>query len=544
MNNISHKRILLSVMPFWSLLNPPLGISGLKSHLQASGFNVEIYDFNAELELRAMMEPYFGILDKLVPEHKRGNFHMIGFDVFSNHLIAYLHQDIEPDRYRELIKILVEKNYFVKIGEDTAGELDKVVANFYHALRESVVRILSSKKPGIFGISVFSPTLGPSLFAFKMAKEMYPGIKTVMGGGVFSDHLALDSPNLHQFLQRTESYIDTVIAGEGEILFRKFLSGELGEDKRFYSLKDIGSETLDLKQGEIPDFSGLNLTSYSQMATYATRSCPFQCSFCSETVQWGKYRKKPVEQVESELTAIKERYGGKLFMFGDSLMNPVVTPLAERFLKNGMDIYWDGYLRADPDVLIPESASLWRRSGFYRARLGIESGSPHVLSLMNKKITPEQIKKALANLSDHGIKTTTYWVIGHPGETEKDFTETLDLLVELKDYIYEADWHPFYFYPKGQVDSMDWTENYSIEPLYPEEYTDMLLTQTWYIKTDPQREEIYDRLSRFADVCKELDIPNRYSLMNIYQSDKRWRDLHPKSGPTILELHNYNYLKK
>jgi radical SAM superfamily enzyme YgiQ (UPF0313 family) len=219
----------------------------------------------------------------------------------------------------------------------------------------------------------------------------------------------------------------------------------------------------------------------------------------------------------------------------------VITEISKCLLEKKVGIYWDGYLRTDPDVCEPESVKLWREAGFYRARLGVETGSQRVLGLMNKRITVDQVKKAVSILASQGIKTTTYWVIGYPGESEDDFQCTLELLAELKNDIYEADWHPFYFFPHGQVNSDKWVREYNCRSLYPEEFSDLLLTRTWVLNTHPGRDEIYDRLNRFGEACEKMNIPNPYSIMDIYRADKRWKELHPKAGPTILELHNYKH---
>jgi len=365
-----------------------------------------------------------------------------------------------------------------------------------------------------------------------------------MGGGVFADHLEMSSPNFSYFLEKTEPYIDAIMVGEGEILLERYLERQLEPGKRVYSLDDIERESLDLSTVSIPDFSELKLSSYLQMAAYATRSCPFQCKFCSETVQWGRFRKKNAEQIVDEIDGIRRKNGGKLFLFGDSLVNPVIEDLSRQLLERRADIYWDAYLRTDPAVCDPVNTDLWRQGGFYRARLGIESGSQRVLDSMNKKISIRQIKKALSALANSGIKTTAYWVIGYPGETEADFRETLNLVTEMKDELYEVDWHPFYFFPRGQVSSHGWSRDFGIEPLYPGEFSDMLLTQTWILNTKPGREEIYDRLNRFKEACKRNGIPNPYSLYDIHQADLRWKKLHAKAKdtPKILELHNQKWM--
>lgn len=537
------KKILLSLMPFWAPLSPPLGISLLKSYVQQYNNEVVIHDFNTDDILWEILDRYFKVLREAVPGNKQGNFYMLAFDVLSNHLMIYIHKNLTLEsKYDELVRILVKKNYFVEIEKNAVVTLDKIISEFYHLLRKILVEVYSKEKPGICGISVFSTSLGPSLFAFKLIKEEFPDIKTVMGGGVFADHLAIDSPNFNDFLDKTESYIDNIIVGEGEILFQEYLSGNIDTSHRVISLKDIGDKNMDLTLAPFPDFSGLKLSSYSQMAVYATRSCPFQCGFCSETIQWGKFRKKTAEQVVNEISSVKKKYGGKLFMFGDSLMNQVISEFSHQLLKKGLDIFWDGYLRTDHNVTEISNIQLWKKAGFYRARLGVESGSQHVLDLMNKKMTVDRIKTAIKNLANSGIKTTTYWVIGYPGETETDFNGTLELLSELKDDIYEADWHPFYFYPKGQVHSDNWIQENDVESLYPEKFKDLLLTLTWILKKEPGREELYDRMNRFGETCKKLNIPNPYSMMEIYNADKRWKQLHPTAGPTILELHNSRYL--
>lgn len=543
-NENNHKRILLGLMPFWSPLTPPLGVSLLKGHLRCAGYQVAAFDLNTHDELWETAHRYFDVVKEIIPVPQQGNFFMVGFDVLSNHMMAYLHKTRENE-YRQLVRILFQENWGVPVDDPAISAMDKIISGFYHLLRGVLLKTVEEMRPAILGLSVYSTSLAASLFSFRVVKEKFPAIETVMGGGVFADHLAPGTLNFQVFQEKTRAYIDTIIVGEGELLFKKYLSGELPPGKRVYTPGDIHGECLDLSRAAVPDFSGLNLAAYSQMAVYASRSCPYQCNFCSETVQWGTFRKKKAQQVLEEIRSIKEQYGGKLFMFGDSLVNPVINDLTQCFQDHRLDIYWDAYLRIDP--LVGENkdnlVEMWRRTGFYRARLGVESGSQQILDAMNKKITREQIGKSLSNLANAGIKTTTYWIVGYPGESEKNFQDTLDLLAELKNYIYEADWHPFYFFPGGQVSSHQWVQEKGAELLYPGEFTDLLLTQTWVLRTEPGRVELNQRMNRFAQACKNLDIPNPYSIMDIYRADKRWHRLHPQSGPPLLELHNHKHLK-
>jgi radical SAM superfamily enzyme YgiQ (UPF0313 family) len=362
-----------------------------------------------------------------------------------------------------------------------------------------------------------------------------------MGGAIFSGELCMDSPNFKYFLENTP-YIDKIIVGEGELLFLKLLQGELPESQRVFSLKDSGGKFLDISSAVIPDFSGLDVRYYAQMAAYTSRSCPFQCTFCVETTYWGTYRKKSGKQIVNELIQLYDKYGNPLFLMCDSLLNPVINDLSEAFINTDKSLYWGGYLRVDRHVCDTENTLKWRRAGFYRARLGIESGSQRILDMMGKKITIAEVKAAVSSLAYAGIKTTAMFVIGYPGETGEDFQRTLDLVEELRDDIYEADCNPFWYFWNGQVNAGEWEKKYNRILLYPGSAKDMLILQTWILDVEPSRQETYERVNRFLEHCQKLRIPNPYSLLETQNADIRWRKLHRNAVPTLVDLKSSDFV--
>ena len=361
---------------------------------------------------------------------------------------------------------------------------------------------------------------------------------TVVGGGSFADELCYGSTNLDFFIEKTKNDIDKIIIGEGELLFLKLLQGELKENQKVYTINDIGRETLDLATASIPDFSDFELKDYPSLGSYTSRSCPFECSFCSETLQWGRFRKKKMDQAVDEMLELSRKYNRQLFLMSDSLLNPVVNDLSAELLKRDASIYWDGYFRVDHISSDLEKTFLWRRAGFYRARLGVESGSQRILDLMDKRITVEQIKAAVSSLAHAGIKTTTYWLIGHPGETDADFQLTLDIIEELKDDIYEAWANIFWYYPYGQVKSGELRQKSKL--LFPGNSRDLLLLETRIIDGEPTREEMYSRMFRFLDHCKKIGVPNLYSLHDFHEADERWKRLHKNAAPSLVSLMDRN----
>jgi hypothetical protein len=532
----NNNKVLLVLLPYWDPLIPPHGISCLKSFLRQQGHNVHTIDMNIEDEFRIIYDSYFQTLKQGIPKFNQANFYNIGHHAFRDHLLAQLNQGEREDTdYIELVKTIIYNTFYFYIDTALIQALNKLLRDFYIRLEEFFLELLEHEQPAVLGLSVNSGTLPASLHAFRITKQKYPHIMTVMGGSVFVDQLAIGSPNLEYFLEKTP-FIDKIIIGEGELLFHKLLCGELNPFQRVFTLRDIQDEVVNLSQMQVPDFTDLQTQYYPYLVMYASRSCPFNCSFCCERVLWGTYRKKEIRQVVQELSELHQQYGARLFLMGDALLNPIITDLASGLLESGLPIYFDGYLRADKHVCNLENALSWRRGGFYRARIGAESGSQHVLDLMDKRITPLQIKAAVSTLALAGIKTTTYWLIGHPGETEEDFLQTLNLIEELRDDIYEADPNPFYFYLSGQVNSASWVQKNSCRPLYGEAIRGQILIQQWYMEGEPCREEVYHRLFRFVECCQSLGIPNPYSLKGIQMADERWKILHKNAVPTLLEL--------
>lgn len=525
-------KLLLMVMPYWDPLIPPQGIASLKRFLQGYGYNVKAVDVNIERAFKDLYNTYFDILEKNIPVEKRGNFFNVGHDVLQNHIMAHTNYKSE-EKYRQLVKLVIDQNYFSGIGERPVSELISVVDMFCKTLEAYLLRLLEMERPSVFGLTVLRGNISASLFAFRLTREKYPSIKTVMGGSVFADNLAVGSPNYENLLKATEGYIDKIMIGQGEKLLLEYLRGNLPESKRVYTLKDNNMEILDFSSLEIPDLSDFDLQHYPYMAATASASCPNECSFCNTAIFSGKYRTKDPQQTLAEAIELYEKYGAQLFFMTDSLLNPIIDDLVREFIKADVSLYFDCYFRVDENCDLSK-ALYWRQGGLYRTRLGVESGSQHVLDLINKGITVEQTKTTIRSLAYAGVKTTTYWVIGHPGETEEDFQETLSLLDELKNDIWEAECIPFTYHYNGQFHTDRWTDRR--KALYPGDAEEMLIAQTWTLDCEPSRKVIFERMCRFVSFCQKIGVPNPYSLDEIYQADKRWQKLHKNAVPPLVEL--------
>ena len=525
-------KILLALLPFWNPLIPPQGISYLKGFLQARGYPVRAVDANTDAGFKNLYDRWFKILLAAIPPSRQGNSYNIGNDVWRDHMMAHLHRG-DQAAYRELTRILIAKTFYHRVDDAVIDELTANADDFFARLEDYLSDLIARQRPSVLGLSVFRDTLAASLYAARLAKRIDPAIKVVMGGAVFATILPLGSPNLAYFLERTTDCVDHFIIGPGEELFLRWLNGQTPPGQRVATSAELGGRFL--RPGiELLDYGDFDLASYHHQAIAASYSCPNRCGFCNVSTYFGAYERRDPGATVADMIALQKRHGIQIFYMLDSLLNGVIDDLAREFMASEAALYWDGYLRVDQAACDPERVHQWRRGGFYRARMGIESGSQHVLDMMGKTITVEQSRKVIANLAQAGVKTTAYMVIGHPGETEDDFQRTLDFVAEMQDDIWEAESNPFTYFHTGQPHAGQWADINLL--LYPDWAKEMLLAQTWVLDCNPSREVMFERVNRFVALCDQLGVSTPWTLREVDQADRRWARLQPNAAPPLMDF--------
>ena len=520
--------VLLIKPPFFTPWTPPLGIATLKAFLERNGFKARCVDYNTDAQLWDTHHAYFRALQGIDRVSLNDGYSKLWW-VLNAHMLAATNGASRATCARVLKAVI--PLYGIRYDRSTIESLLPIVEGYFAHLGAQLDE-LDLSNVGVVGVSAYTTSLASSLFIIGWVKRRHPHIRTVIGGGVFADDLALGSENLDTLL-RDYPDVDHVIVGEGELLLLALLRGELS-GKRLIGIADIGGATLNMRDVPTPDFTDVKAADYFHLTIEGARSCPFQCSFCSETVQWGEYRKKPPELLVTQVLDLARRYRNNAFFLGDSLMNPYLHAFARELLRRPERVLYDGYLRADKPVTRGDATAEWAESGLYRVRIGVESAARNVLDAMHKQTTPETIGAALKALAAAGIRTTTYWIAGFPGETESDFQETLEFVREHRRFIYELEAHPYYYYPYGQVGS----RRYESAPLYASEVTDVIRFKVWdIVGVSPTREERYDRLQRLSHLASELGLFNIYTMAERYAAEERWLRLHPLASPVFEETH-------
>jgi len=165
-----------------------------------------------------------------------------------------------------------------------------------------------------------------------------------------------------------------------------------------------------------------------------SRGCPFCCSFCSVGGVWGSaYRAFSAERIVDDIEFLRRDYGVKGIFFREdnfTFDQRRLTEFCELLIRKNSKMKWLCESRVKP--MSREILALMKRAGCRWLYFGCESGSPRMLELYRKKISPDDIRRTLAWCRELGIRAYTSWMVGAPSETGADIAMTLDLIEETK----------------------------------------------------------------------------------------------------------------
>ncbi len=164
---------------------------------------------------------------------------------------------------------------------------------------------------------------------------------------------------------------------------------------------------------------------YSISTVMSTRGCPFRCEFCSNVVFGGSYRERSAENVVDEVEEVL-RLGYERISFADdvfTLRKERVLRICAEIRQRNLDFHWECLGRVDS--LDEPTARAMRNAGCTRIYFGVESGSQPILDQMNKKITPEEARRAVEAAHRAGLQVGAFFILGYPGDTDETVLATL-----------------------------------------------------------------------------------------------------------------------
>jgi len=86
------------------------------------------------------------------------------------------------------------------------------------------------------------------------------------------------------------------------------------------------------------------------------------------------------------------------------------------------------FAQTRPETVTEEKAKIVADMGCKVMSMGIENGNEHIRNaVLNRKVSKEQIINAFKILKKYGIQTSSFNMLGVPGETEQTILETIEL---------------------------------------------------------------------------------------------------------------------
>jgi len=166
-----------------------------------------------------------------------------------------------------------------------------------------------------------------------------------------------------------------------------------------------------------------------------TRGCPFPCTFCSAKEASGaRLRKRSLDNVLEELLLHYHRFGVREFQIEDdnfTLDRDYVEQFCRGLQKKEIQMTWSFPNGVRLDTLDSSILKLMKTSGCYALNFGIESGSPRILEMVNKKMTVEKIAQQLHIAHEAGFELGGFFIIGFPTETREEIEQTIDFACSL-----------------------------------------------------------------------------------------------------------------
>ena len=280
------------------------------------------------------------------------------------------------------------------------------------------------------------------------------------------------------FLKRYN--IKAVIISEPELTIMDICSKDLKEIEGIaYKsnntiIKNNKRVLMDLGELPTPDYSMLALDRYNYelleknfMIFELSRGCPFKCVYCYHGMFQGKYRTRPVEKLIKDIETAVEIYGVKNAYIIDMEMTinrPGVIDLCNFLIKKNYDFKWCCLTR--PDSVDHELLKLMKKAGCKLIHFGVETGSPRIMQLINKRITHEKIEAGIKLTKEAGIETACFFMFGLPSETDEEMQMTIDFAKKINPTY--ASFHTTALYPGTKLFEM---ANEEISLPYKEAYT-------------------------------------------------------------------------
>jgi len=311
-----------------------------------------------------------------------------------------------------------------------------------------------------------------------------PGVPVIYGG-VF--------PTYHwREILDGEPYVTAIVRGEGEETARRLMHA-LEHDRPLGDIagiayREAGRPRATRPASVIRDLDayrvGWELIDHARYSYWGglravvvqfSRGCPHLCSYCGQRGFWTRWRHRDPVRFAKELARLHREHGVKVINFADE--NPTVSKkvwrsFLEALIAEDVDLILVGSTRADDIVRDADILHLYKRAGWARFLLGLESTDAQTLQLIRKGATTTTDREAIRLMRRHGILSMATWVVGFEEETDLDHWRGLRQLLAYDPdqvqllYVTPHRWTPYFRLAAGrrviQTDRRRWDYKHQV----------------------------------------------------------------------------------
>ena len=306
------------------------------------------------------------------------------------------------------------------------------------------IRLVREYRPDVIGIKVLSSGVRNTVRTIEILRRLHPCIIVIGGPHVTGDPegcLELMSADYAFQGEADRSFPAFIqVLSDGSLVgHREEIAGLIWqEDGRVRvnppdMIRDI--DPLPLPAWELmPPADHQSLVSRRTPAApmIASRGCTDSCTFCVEGTR--RLRIRSVASVMAEIRLLVDNYGVREIQFLDSnfvFSKKYLMELGQAILDAGLEVVFCAPNGTRLEAIDDDVAQMLAKIGFYRANIGIESGSGEMLKTLSKRLDLDILPEKIALLRRHGILVVGNFMLGFPDETVEQMRQSLELALKL-----------------------------------------------------------------------------------------------------------------
>jgi anaerobic magnesium-protoporphyrin IX monomethyl ester cyclase len=322
------------------------------------------------------------------------------------------------------------------------------VENYEEAIRSHA----AVSQATVFGLTATTPQMLAVGNIQQVLRATRPDARLILGGphvtlvhaAARKEHARASRGRAARALEQLSSLFDVLVAGDGErAIFhaladdaRPVIDGDDPKSELFLDSSQLTELPFPARHLVDVDSYHYSIDGVRALSLIAQLGCPFACGFCGgrESPSLRRVRMRTTESVVREIVHLNQSYGVNGFMLYDDELNvnPKMIELMEAIAVAQRELRTEFRLRGfiKSELFTDAQAEAMYQAGFRWILVGFESGSPRILTNINKKASLADNTRCVETARRHGLKVKALMSMGHPGESEETALQTHQWLLD------------------------------------------------------------------------------------------------------------------